>query len=155
MLLLDKHLNLNLKDSSLVRFGARDYNPELGRWLNKDPIKFTGGLNNLYDYVGQDPVNWMDVNGKWLNFAVGFTAGVVARGFTGASSNIAGQAYDMLYTGNIKDISNIECYNKGAIIGSAIGSGLSFPVYSVPPLILSNAVTYGVVPGIVGGELDR
>ncbi len=65
MLLLDKHLNLNLKDSSLVRFGARDYNPELGRWLNKDPIEFTGGLNNLYDYVSQDPVNFDDIK-KYL-----------------------------------------------------------------------------------------
>ena len=26
----------------LIRFGARDYDPELGRWTAKDPIRFGG-----------------------------------------------------------------------------------------------------------------
>ncbi|MCB9497506.1 MAG: hypothetical protein H6686_11525 [Fibrobacteria bacterium] len=46
--------------TSLVRFGARDYSPELGRWTAKDPIGFNGGLTNLYGYVGNDPVNRVD-----------------------------------------------------------------------------------------------
>ncbi len=34
----------------------------MGRWLNKDPIKLDGGWN-LYGYVGNDPVNFMDQTG--------------------------------------------------------------------------------------------
>lgn len=47
-------------DTALVRFGARDYDPEVGRWTSKDPILFDGGDANLYGYVENDPVNWID-----------------------------------------------------------------------------------------------
>ena len=49
--------------TKLVRFGARDYDPEAGRWTCKDPIGFGGGLLNLYCYVGNDPVNLVDYTG--------------------------------------------------------------------------------------------
>ena len=29
-------------DTKLTRFGARDYDPVVGRWLQRDPIKFEG-----------------------------------------------------------------------------------------------------------------
>jgi hypothetical protein len=31
--------------------------------MSRDPILFAGGLANLYDYVGGDPVNWVDPTG--------------------------------------------------------------------------------------------
>lgn len=49
--------------TKLVRFGARDYDPELGRWTTKDPIGFAGGDTNLYGYVANDPINWTDPTG--------------------------------------------------------------------------------------------
>jgi RHS repeat-associated protein len=49
--------------TSLIHFGARDYMPEMGRWTERDPIAFKGGLTNLYGYVGNDPVNWIDPSG--------------------------------------------------------------------------------------------
>ncbi|MFQ5442883.1 MAG: RHS repeat domain-containing protein, partial [Thermodesulfobacteriota bacterium] len=52
----------------LVRFGARDYGPETGRWTAKDSILFAGGDTNLYGYVLQDSVNFMDPAGlAWWN----------------------------------------------------------------------------------------
>ncbi len=50
-------------DTKLTRFGARDYDAETGRWTAKDPIGFNGGLTSLYDYVGGDPVNFVDPSG--------------------------------------------------------------------------------------------
>jgi len=50
--------------TKLIRFGARDYDPETGRWTAKDPILFAGGDTNLYGYVLNDPVNWVDPEGK-------------------------------------------------------------------------------------------
>ena len=50
-------------DTGLVRFGARDYDPYAGRWTTKDPILFAGGQANLYMYVGNDPVNRVDMEG--------------------------------------------------------------------------------------------
>ena len=52
-------------DTKLVRFGARDYDPETGRWTTKDPIDFAGGDTNLYGYCLNDPVNFRDENGLW------------------------------------------------------------------------------------------
>jgi RHS repeat-associated protein len=51
-------------DTGLVRFAARDYDPETGRWTNKDPIRFHGGDSNIYAYVANDPLNRIDPNGR-------------------------------------------------------------------------------------------
>jgi RHS repeat-associated protein len=50
-------------DTGLVRFGARDYDPTIGRWLSKDPIGFRGIDPNPYAYVSNDPINWIDRTG--------------------------------------------------------------------------------------------
>lgn len=50
-------------DSRLVKFGARNYDPETGRWTTKDPIRFEGGDTNLYGYVLNDPINLIDPSG--------------------------------------------------------------------------------------------
>jgi RHS repeat-associated protein len=55
-------------DTGLVRFGARDYDADAGRWMSKDPIGFEGG-NNWYAYVGNNPVNFIDPLGlAWWQF---------------------------------------------------------------------------------------
>ena len=50
-------------DTHLVRFGARDYDPLIGRWTTKDPLLFDGGTLGLYEYVYSDPVNNTDPTG--------------------------------------------------------------------------------------------
>ncbi|GBC59973.1 hypothetical protein DENIS_0915 [Desulfonema ishimotonii] len=51
---------LHDRDTGLVRFGYRDYDPDAGRWTAKDPILFAGGDTDLYGYCLGDPVNWVD-----------------------------------------------------------------------------------------------
>jgi len=81
-------------DTKLIRFGARDYDPETGRWTSKDPIRFDGdgpnlygytdsvgkGLvqTNFYGYTANDPVNFVDPEG--------LTPKGGGRGVTGGSS---------------------------------------------------------------------
>ena len=48
------------RDTELVRFGARDYDAETGRWTARDPILFGGRNPNLYGYVMNDPINRVD-----------------------------------------------------------------------------------------------
>lgn len=50
-------------ETGLTHFGARDYDASVGRWLQKDPIGFRGGQTNLYGYVMNDPVNFVDPRG--------------------------------------------------------------------------------------------
>jgi len=69
------------KDTNLIRFGYRDYDPEIGRWTARDPIGFAGGDTNLYGYVLSDPANWIDPTGlvTWpttnRNITSGYTTG--------------------------------------------------------------------------------
>ena len=69
------------ESTALVRFGARDYDPFVGRWTAKDPVGFVdrqlwahtwdpieGGLlpvvqHNLFVYADCDPVTFVDVSG--------------------------------------------------------------------------------------------
>ncbi|MFA6054869.1 MAG: PKD domain-containing protein [Thermodesulfovibrionales bacterium] len=51
------------KDTGLVRFGARDYDAVTGKWTAKDPIRFNGGDTNLFGYVKNNPVNFVDPKG--------------------------------------------------------------------------------------------
>ena len=51
---------LHDRDTGLVRFGYRDYDPDIGRWTAKDPIGFAGGDTDLYGYVLSDPINFVD-----------------------------------------------------------------------------------------------
>ena len=47
------------EESGLYYFWHRYYDPEIGRFINKDLIGFLGGIN-LYEYVGSNPINWID-----------------------------------------------------------------------------------------------
>ena len=50
--------------TGLERFGARDCDPETGRWTGKDPILFDGDSPNLYGYGIGDPINFIDPSGE-------------------------------------------------------------------------------------------
>ncbi|MCP4353023.1 MAG: RHS repeat-associated core domain-containing protein [Desulfobacterales bacterium] len=55
---------LHDRDTGLVRFGFRDYDPDVGRWTAKDPIRFAGGDTDLYGYCLDDPINFTDTEGR-------------------------------------------------------------------------------------------
>jgi RHS repeat-associated protein len=45
-----------------IFMGVRMYSPVLGRFLQVDPV--SGGSANSYDYVSQDPINLIDLDGR-------------------------------------------------------------------------------------------
>jgi RHS repeat-associated protein len=46
-------------ETALVYYGYRYFSPDMGRWLNNDPIQEKGGLN-LLAFTGNNPVDWAD-----------------------------------------------------------------------------------------------
>lgn len=47
--------------SGLIQMGVRSYLPQLGRFLQTDPVQ--GGSCNAYEYACQDPINKFDLDG--------------------------------------------------------------------------------------------
>jgi RHS repeat-associated protein len=56
-----------IKELGIYDYRNRAYSPELGRFLETDPIRFKAGDVNIYRYVLNDPTNWTDFSGKGLS----------------------------------------------------------------------------------------
>lgn len=54
---------IDAETNGLYDFRARMYSPALGRFLQADPAGTAGGFN-LYVYVGNDPLNLVDIFGR-------------------------------------------------------------------------------------------
>lgn len=50
-------------ETMLNYYGFRYYNPKTGRWLSRDPLGERGGCN-LYGFVNNDPLSWIDPDGR-------------------------------------------------------------------------------------------
>ena len=66
--------------TGLTNFRMRWYDAETGRWLSKDPIGLSGGLN-LYAFCGNDAMNRIDFDGRMSWGEVREIAGAAAEGF--------------------------------------------------------------------------
>ena len=58
------------RSTGLYYFGYRYYEPNFQRWLNPDPLGETFDLN-MYRFVYNAPLNWVDVYGLWPTGAMG------------------------------------------------------------------------------------
>lgn len=107
-------------DAGLVRFGARDYDPELGRWTAKDPSGFAGGDTNLYAYAYGDPVNFVDPNGE-LAFLVPLAIVAIKGALAGAAMDAGMELASQL----IENGGDVDCLDWGDVGASAVGGGMS------------------------------
>jgi len=85
-------------------YGQRYYNPSTGRWLSRDPLGELGGIN-LYGYVGNNPVSFVDPYGLFAPapaVVVGLAPVATAIGAVGAGAlalaPVAGYGYYQLGT---------------------------------------------------------
>lgn len=80
------------RDTGFVRFGHRDYDPDIGRFAAQDPPGDTGGDHDLYEYCVDDPVNAVDPKGL---ADVPFWARLVGKGPEDIKRQAPEFGYDM------------------------------------------------------------
>ncbi|MEM7187554.1 MAG: RHS repeat-associated core domain-containing protein, partial [Bacteroidota bacterium] len=145
-------------------FGSRNYDPELGRWFNPDPM---GQFNSPYVYAFNNPVTMVDPDGEFAFTAVligaiiGATTGAVAYtvsaiqtgdwslgGFLGAT---AGGALAGAIGGALAPNALPAVLTQGKMLGYAAGAGLStfFPSLTIP---LGENFSIGISPAIAFGN---
>ena len=155
-------------ETGLVHLGAREYDPQTGRWLTPDPIGFAGGPN-LYGYVLADPVNYIDplghgpeITDRFLNnwFYNGFNWWMDCLGGAGTANEfwspntngfaigISNQLSVIMATvglnfeiiGNIQSIGFIPTnFTLSDATGLYVTGGLSLPVKAISGNLSFNA----------------
>ncbi|MFN9810450.1 MAG: RHS repeat-associated core domain-containing protein [Deltaproteobacteria bacterium] len=68
---------IRMGSTGLWHFGARDYSPFVGQWIQKDPIEYGGG-SGLYLYCENDPVNYVDPDGRNPILVGALTGGIAS-----------------------------------------------------------------------------
>jgi uncharacterized protein RhaS with RHS repeats len=145
-----------------VRFGARDYDAEIGRWTAKDPIGFAGGDSSLYGYVGENPVNSIDPSGLTnLIFQVGgsFVPGNGAEGSVGiyiTRPEYGGPSFDfgVYSSGGIGTGFNIGMGLQAGIVKGDVNDirGVTANINAGGPVV-GGTVMYDNKGNVVGGTL--
>jgi len=127
-----------LPQAQAYHYKARVYAPQLGRFMQTDPLGYTAGAN-LYGYVNGDPVNHVDPEGEIPHVIVGagigflFSAGLEAYGQYKSGGEM-----------NFKDIAV-----QGAIGAAAGATGFGVGAYA--GRILTSKIAAGALGGIAGG----
>ena len=124
--------------TKLTRFGARDYDAEIGRWTAKDPFGFGAGDTNLYGYAFNDPVNFIDPSGNFVFLGTALLLGAIGFGVGITASLIIELASNNF---------NFACVNwKNVIVAGAMGfvGGVLAPYF---------ATTYAGA-ALLGGTLN-
>jgi RHS repeat-associated protein len=109
-------------ESGLYFNRARYYDPQVARFLNEDPIRFSGGIN-FYSYTGNSPIDFGDQSGlcksacekllEQMERLVNATRGNNSGGFKGLAQrfkqylqNVPGEGY--ADAGHVEQYENIQ-----------------------------------------------
>ena len=120
----------------LYDYRNRVYSAQIGRFLQTDPIRFAAGDVNIYRYVSNNPVNFLDPTGE-----IG-VPGAIIGGIGGA---IAGGIGAKLSGGSWADIA------KGATIGAASGAAMGAFTGGLGQVVAAGAAIGGISD--VAGQL--
>ena len=121
---------------------AREYQAEVGRFVSEDFVGEVTGHPysiNRYQYCTENPLAYIDLNGKFLITAILATAAIGAG--VGAGINLISQGINIARGKQKK-------FNVGSFFGSAIEGGIVAGVSAIPGV---GSVAVGLSAGVGGG----
>ena len=129
------------QESGQYYYRARYFDPNIGRFISEDPIGFDGGDSNLFRYVGNSSINYIDPTGNFsvsqvfndvltsditynlVNGADQFVAGFSDVTTFGATTKIRGAAYGETATRNHQGGLFTTGQVAGGVTSFAVGAG--------------------------------
>jgi len=138
--------------------GRRWYSPWVTRWLTHDPIGYDGGVN-LFEYVGGNPVRFVDPEGLDPTGAqIGKTIGTVIGGALGGTAGVIVTGVGAVGTGGVGIIlgpTNVGVgVIGGGILGGIIGTSIGDTIGNACGTFMSKDVTLGQTTDNVGKIAD-
>ena len=149
-------------------YGYRFYDPATGRWLNRDPLGEAGGIN-LYGFVQNDPVNFVDpagqhpgiaigaIAGAFTGFKTGFQSGSIGKGLlAGAVGGLAGGLTGAILPPNMSaTVAGAVAGSVAGFVGRGVGKALSDPCSSTSDKLIEGlkGIPTGLAGGLIGGAV--
>ncbi|WP_291329654.1 RHS repeat-associated core domain-containing protein [Desulfovibrio sp. UCD-KL4C] len=98
---------LHDKDTGLIHFGYREYDPTIGRFITPDPLGLAGGDVDVYGYCLDDPINFYDRTG-------------LAGESEETEAELADTVLNEINSTKAPSVTASEEYKKGNVEGSGI-----------------------------------
>ena len=130
---------------NLYYYRARMYNPQIGRFMQTDPMGYSDGIN-WYAYCGNNPILTIDPSGKIVVNLVAGGVGALSGGIIG------GVSYAIFNEGNWS-WSRFAGSVAGGIMGATLGVGSAAAIASSMSIgagasAVGYSVQYGTSQGI-------
>lgn len=115
-------------------YRARYYDPESGRFITEDPLKFNSGEINHYVYCGNNPINCNDPSGN-----IAFVVPLITGGIGSAAGAVGSAVGQVISNGGLDNFSFSEV-GVAAGVGFAAGAAAPFTATT----LVGAAITGGV-----------
>lgn len=131
----------------------RFYNPELGRYMEPDPIGLAGGLNP-YAYALNNPVMYVDMTGE-NPILIAMGVGAVVGGGLYVGQTVIGSVYDAYtdntgfegITSNLSNSFSIKKLGQQMVVGAVFGGIGKAAFLAADVHVVSNAVPTAIPQG--------
>ena len=131
--------------NGLYYYRARQYIPAWGRFMQPDPIGYSGG-NNLYAYVSNDPLNAADPTGLDTQITIGYTQTPIRGTYhqvVTLTDTVTGQQYATRAGPTSQSVSDYLSNGFGPIYAQ---SGVLGPTFRDRPSSIVATQAVGTIP---------